>query len=192
MCVVRGSQALHQRHSIASGCEAGSWRSVLSAENGGGQRWAQPAGEARLRRLFPGVESVALWPGAPSALLLVAPEGLPAWTGDSSSCLALGSARQLTAAPRGSDPGVQPGDHLPFFWLMTGWVCRLGRFILYFLISMSRKSVCIWARVYVFLQDMSYFYRQTQTVIVNPVRRRSSSRMSLVRKKENYNCLFLF
>ena len=39
---------------------------------------------------------------------------------------------------------------------------------------------------------MSYFYRQTQTVIVNPVRRRSSSRMSLVGKKENYNCLFLF
>ena len=76
------------------------------------------------------------------------------------------------------------------WWL--GWVCRLGRFILYFLISMSRKIVCIWARVYVFLKDMSYFYRQTQTVIVNPIRRRSSSRMSLVRKKENYNCLVLF
>ena len=43
-----------------------------------------------------------------------------------------------------------------------------------------------------FLKDMSYFYRQTQTVIVNPIRRRSSSRMSLVRKKESYNCLCLF
>lgn len=29
---------------------------------------------------------------------------------------------------------------------------------------------------------MSYFYRQTQTVAVNPIRRRSSSRVSLVRK----------
>ena len=151
---------------------------------------------ARRRSAFtltlPGDESVALSPGAPPLC-----------------CRSLQRAclRGVGTAPP-AQPWAQPGDRRLFREAQTlessqGTACLfsdwwLDEFVawedisFYFLISMFRKIVCIWACVYVFLKDVSYFYRQTQTVIVNPVRRRSSSRLSLVRKRENCSCLFLF
>lgn len=84
-------------------------------------------------------------------------------------------------------PSAQTGD-----WVTLSFCTRAFVLLPYSFILVELEG-CVCVSVYVrSSQRHVLFHRQTQTVTVNLIRRRSSSRMSLVRKKENYGGRFSF
>lgn len=92
----------------------------------------------------------------------------------------------------GSRKGLRPHGWQRISFFSNLWLVSLSfssqkiyHFTFLYLLLAGVGSVHVCACVLALLKDL-LFCRQTQTVPVNPIRRRSSSRMSLVRKKEDF------